>query len=230
MKKIMIVAAALLLSSTAANAITLTWDVSNSSFSGTVGGTSLSSGSTGPGNEDAFLRWGTSLGSGQSGYDWNGIDGMTDIFNGDTVGITFGEFTHINKPIAGGSSITGTNLNFTFEILGVSIPVNISLAIQHNETPNVGGGNCCNDIVTNTTYFSQSFDAGGLTGYLTILPFTFETVEGASTTKQFQAFFSYNVAPPPPPDIPVPMAAPLFLSGMAGIGVLARRRKAKQTA
>jgi hypothetical protein len=78
-----------------------------------------------------------------SGYSFNRAS--TPI--NPTLGSAFslGTFTHYNNPISG-TSLNSVELALSFVIGGTN--VNSSWLFSHNETPNVGGGNCCNDLIT----------------------------------------------------------------------------------
>jgi|GEM_PF-894416 len=108
-------------------------------------------------DSDAFvdvLRWGTSTGSGQSGYDL--VDNPVLVTETGALivpGAVFkvADFNHVNYPVQG-ASLDSTNLVITFDVVinGVSTPVSFTVSVDHDETTNTGDGNNeqSRDIVT----------------------------------------------------------------------------------
>jgi hypothetical protein len=182
------------------------------------------------------IRWGTTNNT-QSGYRFDGNapqSGITSPFD-------IGTFTHFNFPIQGTPTPASINSAVLDVILSGTItdgttPEEFSLTssflFNHNETPNTGSGNCCNDIVTlvSSTFSGDTVNIRGVeyvfgvTGFLQNgTPFnTFSTVEGQANVATLQGEF--RVAP-----IPLPAGVLLLglgLAGMAGVRRMQARRKA----
>lgn len=210
--------AALLLAGTAlgAQAATFSFTTDNASFSGTAGGTNKSSTSSG---DNASLRWGQNVGYGQSSFTWDGYDGTVEAIEGLTTNFTFGEIKHRNEPIGSGTGILSTVLNFELGLLGVVVPVQLN--IRHTETPNNDSLTCCADIVSMSSVLNKVIEKDGFLATLSITPVFFSTPEKSSRSKLFVGSLTYNRIP----EIPVPAALPLFVSGLAGIGWLAKSRR-----
>jgi hypothetical protein len=209
--------------------------------------TSITGGSVTSGVGTSSISWGVDVGDGQSGYDFDGnapptIGGLQP----DTV-FDLGTFTHRNRPIEGGTSITQATLQVFFDFIIDSEPLTTysrfsTFVFDHWETPNSadpcadGGANglgvnengCADNVdpVTNPA-FSESFDVDGVTYVLDVTGFdigpSFWTRENAENTAIIQARFTAkeNIAP-----IPLPAAGWLLLSALAGAAALARRRAA----
>ncbi|WP_165915642.1 THxN family PEP-CTERM protein [Rhodovulum marinum] len=185
--------------------------------------------------DPATLSWGNPAAgaTGQSQYIFNANSPSGPWAEGAL--IDFGQFTHNNQPITG-TSITSADLEFAFQVddvapITASSPLaGLTLSFTHNETPNVGGGNCCNDEVTATiSSGGGSFTLGSLVYTFSVLGFSqdggssfvssFSTVEGQPNTANL--YGKYSVAP-----VPLPAAAWMLIAGLGGLGVMARRRKA----
>ncbi|MCL2916990.1 type I secretion C-terminal target domain-containing protein, partial [Shewanella litorisediminis] len=144
--------------------------------------------SDGPDDDNGHdrIRWGN-VGYEQprSGYNF---DENTDIQVGDVglnQNIILGNFTHVNQPINGYSSITEATLEVTLMINGV--PAKVTLEFNHNET---GGYNNPPDIVT-VANTSSEFVYDGARYTLKVMGFldsngevvtSIKTAEGASTS------------------------------------------------
>lgn len=96
------------------------------------------------GQNTSRISWGQARGNGQSGYG----------FAGSAVGLfetgeefQIGTFTHFNRPITTGTSITGANLGLAVSIVLGSLnqAVTASFNFVHNETPNLGVNGVCAD-------------------------------------------------------------------------------------
>ncbi|MDY6930097.1 MAG: THxN family PEP-CTERM protein [Pseudomonadota bacterium] len=114
-------------------------------FENVVGGTNVS----GEGTDE--LRWGTSTGSGQSGYDFDGTTPLPQLI-ANTDPFTLGSLTHKNRPITG-SSVTGFDLAVTlgFGASGDTGSASGTFVFEHDETPNTA------PVVTGQTYVCTSW-------------------------------------------------------------------------
>jgi hypothetical protein len=98
-------------------------------------------GFTGNGTANASVRWGNDTGFGRSGYDFAaiGIPQLTITPPGSSAVTSIAQFTHVNQPISGGTSITGAKLRFTTDVIvDGSFLTNVSFVynFNHDETPN----------------------------------------------------------------------------------------------
>ncbi len=145
-----------------------------------------------------------------------------------------GTFTHNNFPIYS-SGILGATLttDFGFSIDGSPVSASMVYNFLHNETPNVGGGNCCDDIVVavNNNLFSETFLVGGVEYQLNITGFklgdgsvltSFHTEEGKSNTATLVAEVNRAVPVPEP-------STYLLLSSMLLFALYYRQRSRKTT-
>lgn len=179
------------------------------------------------------IRWGITNGQ-QSGYIFQPAPVVFPV----TVDTPFslGTFTHNNFPIRS-SGITGATLttDFTFLIEGNVVQASMVYDFLHNETPNNGPGNCCNDIVTavNNTVFSDTFVINGSEYQLFIEGFQvgngdvldfFSTVEGQSNSANLVA--EVKLAP----EVPIPEPSTyLLLASMLALALFARRRSKQRS-
>jgi hypothetical protein len=207
--------------------------------------TSITGGTNTSGVGTNSISWGNSTGFGQSGYDFVGNAPLPNLLP-DTV-FDLGTFTHRNQPIVAGTSISAATLKVFFDFVidaepGTTYSRSSTFTFDHWETDNGanpcadGGPNgvgvnvngCADNVdpVTNPA-FSESFDVDGITYILDVTGFnigsSFWTTEQATNNAVIQARFTErsNVAP-----VPLPAAGWLLVAAVAGIGALARRRKA----
>jgi len=153
-----VLAVCALLCSAPASAATWGFSDLTASFLNVEGGQNVEIGAAGP---STTLSWGrTPEGWPQSSYQFEGKTGL----NSDTDGVLeIGTFTHMNNPIYGGSSISGTQLELTGRLqamtsLGITDlgTVTYLFDLDHGETPNnedpcaAGGEAPCPDLVTAT--------------------------------------------------------------------------------
>lgn len=236
MKMRYLAAALLLLGAAPANAVDIniisvtgTWvDIDPNALPGSSG---LGTGS---------IRWGLPTNQPQSGYDFVGNAPQTFALGS---GATLGTFTHINNPINAGSSITGATLalsiSFTAPDLGIVVAkvLNSQFIFQHNETSNVGGNNCCPDIVTAFLNPAQTelFSFGGVDYAFGVTGFqvnnqnfvSFSSPEGGTNN----AFLRGTFADVTQFAVPGPAAGagiPGLIAACAGLWGLARHRRRRQ--
>lgn len=203
---------------------------------------------TGVGTSD--IRWGTSIGEGQSGYDFDATPTSFDA-NPDTQ-FVLGTFTHLNFPVTG-SALTSVDLAVSFAIQGLTTTFDALFSFTHDETNNYwtsnlspdtsatcadggqnGSGinvNGCADLVTATSNptSQNTFQIGGVTYMLEILGFQYQgnlltdfwTIERQTNSADLLAVFRI-VDEPPVSEVPLPASGLLLLAGIAGL--FARRR------
>jgi len=222
--------------SSVAYGATVTFNGLDSKFHTTTGGSNVAY-PNGTGYTDPTkVTWGN---GGTSGYEFNATNPVFSE-NVDTL-FSLGTFTHTNQAINRGTGISSVNLSVRSDLqfgavnLGVKI---FDFLIKHNETPNTGNG-CCNDIVSITTLNSTgTFNVGVDVYTLNILGFAsnatnaangvyssiFSSPEGASNSRILMASFSVFEGQQPPSPVPLPASLPLLLAGLAGFGVLRRRK------
>lgn len=187
------------------------------------------------------IRWGTSTGSGQSGYKFDAAG--TPITPTEGVDFSLGEFTHFNNPITG-TNLTSVDLKVTIglDIGGTAETVISTFSFLHDETPNSptlenckypGSVTRCDDLVTATLNLSstQSFFLGGVEYVFTVSGFevggttlaSFLTAENATNTAQLKAKY---VTKESVEVIPLPAAGWLLLGGIAGLAAMRRKKAA----
>ena len=222
------VAGALALTAGSADAA---FDVNIATVTGEWTSATLEGGGSATGVNSNTISWGTSTGQGQSSYVFNGNAPSGPFALGDT--FTLGEFTHNNNPVLGNDLVTATlEVNVTGTVVNGSsgsFDVTSVFDFAHDETSNIGPGNCCDDIVTATTNVggTETFPVGDndfafiYSGFLVGgAEFDqFFTEEGESNTASLQAQV-----------VPLPAALPLMLGGLGAVYGVARRRRAAATA
>ena len=197
------------------------------------------------------LRWGTSTGSGQSGYDFETAATPLNIVLPPTPSADFslGDFTHHNNPITG-TSLTSATLQIEAGVTvdGVDVGTRTFLFdFTHEETPNGadpcangepnGSGvnvNGCADIITVTTStLSDSFLVGGVEYTLSITGFQATSGPDAGTivssfeTVEEATNTAVILANADLTEVPEPITLLMFGSGLlllAGASELRRRR------
>jgi hypothetical protein len=222
-----ILLAAILSASAAAHAavvtvadITGTWTV--------TGGTNVN----GEGTDS--VRWGNpATSNGQSGYDFDAV--LTPFIVTESP-FDVGLFTHLNWPIASGTSISGADLTLSVagDVDGLAFNIGGVYSFDHFETPNngnpcaAGGSQPCPDLVTylGASEVSDSVIVDGEEVFLSLEGFedgfTFLTAEGAASSKMLRAAFTTE--PIIDGNVPLPAAAWFLISGVAAFGI-ARRKK-----
>ena len=169
-------------------AATITLDNVVATWSNVHGGSSI--GFTGNGTNDATVTWGTPHGGTQSGYNFSGISGSLDATPDSSPEFVIGSFTHLNQPIAGGTSISDARLTIGTDVyVDSSFIGNYSFVydVEHWETTNTartcadGGVNgtganvngCADRVQTNYNSLSDTFQIGSDLYTLDILGFRF---------------------------------------------------------
>ncbi|MEM7076691.1 MAG: THxN family PEP-CTERM protein [Pseudomonadota bacterium] len=199
--------------------------------------TLLSNGAAANNEGTSEITWGSDLGDGLSGYEFNAVTGLPSV-----VGSPFdlGEFVHNNFPI-GAPSLESADLSvsITGNIDGLAFALNPVFSFTHFETTNFPSGSCaaggvepCPDLVTlvNSQDLTEVVNTpdGPLT--LTILGFdtgsgpfsSFLTLEDESNFATLRAEF---LAPIPGTTVvPLPAAGWMLLAGVGGLAAFGRRR------
>lgn len=196
------------------------------------------------------LRWGNSMGSGQSGYNFNDRATPFDVVLGPGGSARFllGRFTHLNRPIESGTSISGAQLRVQMTIAGAA-PTTFAEVFQlaHEETPNgadpcpYGGPNgsgvnaegCADRVLVTSNITADGFSFGGTQYFLRLLGFSssnssfvgagdFLSAENGSN----DAWLWAEITTERPNIVPEPSTYVLMATGLVGLGMLRRRRRA----
>ncbi len=208
---------------------------------------------SGQNTANASVSWGTpASGSGKSGYNFTAAPvplNVAFVPNGATTAFTLGDFSHINRPIDAGTSITSAQLKITYGVFLDAVSLgNFDTLINfaHDETTNganpcaYGGANGqgvningCADSVTPSLNLggSQAFSIGGVDYLLNITGFTiggnpatqFLTIEDAVNTAQLRGNISAKNL------LPEPATWAMMLLGFGAIGAGMRRKQQAQT-
>lgn len=213
--------------------------VSLTDIDGVWSAAKLSDGSAPAGVGTSSMAWGVpASGKTKSGYRFAAGEPASDLVK-DTP-FSFGLFSHENFPIYG-NSLVSAELSLTFSLLvdGVAKSLDATYKFKHIETPNVGGGNCCNDFVeflTGDVVFDEidiggvkyTFKLDGFVGADGKLVNLFSTEENKSNSARLIGRFTTvdpSIDPPEPSPVPLPLPAALLGFGLTGLGVVGRLRR-----
>ena len=188
---------------------------------------------SGNGTDTATVSWGNpASNAGQSSYVFEASSDINVNVPPDSL-VTLGTFTHNNNPVYA-PSITAATLTVSLDLAIDSIAqgaYDFVFDFTHNETPNSGPGNCCNDEVSVAdSSLSQDFLLDGVLYTISIVGFrlgdgtivdVFSTIEGQANTAELVGMITASVA-----EVPIPGALVLMLSGLAGLGFSSRKQKA----
>lgn len=184
------------------------------------------------------IVWGVpDTANGKSGYTFAAADPASNLV-ADTP-FTFGLFTHKNFPIYPPSLVSAQlSLSFDLTVDGVAQSLGATYLFNHTETPNLGGGNCCNDIVSFLTS-AVAFDSvviGGveytfkLDGFVTDsgTPVSFFSTEEGKLNSAYLVGRFTAVDPtidPPPSPVPLPLPIALLGFGVTGLAAVGKLRR-----
>lgn len=112
------------------------------------------------------IRWGTSTGSGKSGYDFNAA--ATPIVDvAENVLFTLGEFVHVNQPITGGS-ITSATLKVVTKIVVAAVEQTLTSTFVFNHWETTNSAKPCADGGTNGVGVNKNGCADRVTAVLNL--------------------------------------------------------------
>ncbi len=202
-----------------------------------------------PAGSSTSVRWGT---GGRSGYDFEAPGSNVSVMVPPTPSPDFivGTFTHVNKVINGGTSISGIRLTISTEIIVDSFSQGIKTFvydIDHWETTNdaspcADGGTdgvgvningCADNVSVNFNSLSDSFVIDGDIYSLDIRGFLFGDLDTGTAAESFwtierednEAYLRARItlrSELVPQEVPAPMALGLMGLGLIGLGL--RRR------
>ena len=223
------------LGSGAASAANITINSIVDGWSGAVGGYNVVyNNSANPGYDS--VRWGKDVGNGRSRYYWDsrntGASGFTVAT--DTI-FSLGTFTHDNRRIGLGTSITSVNLDFELGTFDFATKLSTTFVFGHQETPNsapcaLESNSTCDDYVTlKDAPIDQAIQYNGKTYYFSLLGFgetalelpegVLQTAEGEQTSAKLYAIIRET-----PVSVPDGGATLALLGGaLVGLGALRRR-------
>lgn len=186
------------------------------------------------------VYWGTSTDdANNSGYIFDPVNGDINPIMGTAFAL--GTFTHQNRPITSGTSITSIDYAFGFTTNGVPNALNDIFNFSHDETPNSApctypGGSACADAVvvsaaTLNSLITVGAGATAETYFFNLLGFS--TNGGATISSQFisveggsNSAVLYGVVTPQPITRSVPDGGATMLMlgvGLVGIATLRNR-------
>ncbi len=202
----------------------------------------------GNGTASATARWGNDTGAGRSGYNFDaiGIPQLTVTPPAGSAVVNIAQFTHVNQPITGGTSISEIKLRFTTDILvdgDYLDTVTFIYDFAHDETNNgadpcaYGGANgqgvningCADRVLTVFNSQSEFFDVGGFDYALDVVGFlvdgnpatSFLTQESANN----EAFLQGKLVLYSEAGVPEPATWAMMIAGFGMVGFAARRRR-----
>jgi hypothetical protein len=222
--------------STTVQAGTLSFDSIVGNWTGATGGAAVS------GLNSNQLRWGNAITShGQSGYDFDAAGPFSAATGTD---FSLGEFTHLNRTIASGGSISAAVLSISYAFRlsddpGTVINRNFDVDFAHLETFNYAAtcadgaangvgvnGNGCADRVTMGALSDivDTFTIGNIVYKLTLKGFepggTFWTEENKTSTSRLMGHFSATTDQTGgggPSPVPLPASGLLLLAALGGL-------------
>ncbi len=207
--------------STTAQALTL--NSSSGSWSNAVGGSGINYTTV---DGKSQVRWGSPVGSQQSGLGFTGV-GSTTILPGTS--FVVGTLSHFNQPIWAGAA-SGVDLTINLDLVGLGSHL-FKFTMAIDETPNSGTcafysvTPCADKISWVNAQAPQTFTSGGKNYTLTLTGFTnapngslvtdIISQEGGNNAAYLYA--SLTQVKPPTDDVPEPMGA-LGLLGAIALG------------
>lgn len=191
------------------------------------------------GGDPITARWGTPVGSAQSGYNFDKTNIPSAISAFDNVWFQIGTFTHLNFPITG-TSLDTIQLKLTLGFTptgGSADSKNFVYNIDHDETPNgqvpcpyqPNNSSGCSDKVTlvgqpaqtiftiGTTQYTLALAFGSLNGTVLTTSNELITQEGVATSASIYGKFTTDV-------VPEPGFYGVLAIGFSGLMFAARRR------
>lgn len=184
------------------------------------------------------IRWGTDLGSGQSGLRFDGV-GLTNFNSGEIFKV--GTLTHFNAVTADGTGASFANLDLTLDFGDPATSQEVELGFGIFDSPDSSfcffGTPPCPDIISLATSNSSSFEVGNRDFTLELIGFAdtpdgnfiedlFTPEDGSSSTMLF-ARLTETTTGTPGTTTPEPTATIGTLS-LIGLYLASRRRKDRE--
>ncbi len=205
-------------------ALALTLDQVTGTWQNVVGGTNINFPTVGT---EVQVRWGTSVGYGQSGLGFAGSAPPQLTFDPEDA-FMLGTLTHYNNPISGGTAASSVQLVINLDFSVPEVNPSFTFTFNINETPNTTGDDWLDRdfIYFPSSFPTETFTIGDTIYTLKLLGFgasadnlqsQFESPENGSNSTYLWGTITTEV-------VPLPGSVWLLGSGLPGLIWFSRRR------